>query len=176
MPCGYCRGVWPDGLTVCAMTYYVLVGLALLLALAGVVGAIVPALPGPPIGFLALLIVYFVCPGEVSTTVLLAALALTAVVTVLDYVVPIWVTKMGGGSRQAVWGSTLGMLVGLFFMPAGLLVGPLIGAFVGELMDHSHTGKAVRVALLSFVGFILTTGLKFVLCVAMAQWVVAAIW
>ena len=150
--------------------------IAVLLSLTGIVGAIVPALPGPPLSFASLLTVYFTCPGTISTELLIWMLVLTIVVSVLDYVAPIWLTKVGGGSKAAIWGSTLGLIAGLFFMPIGLIVGPLAGAFFGEMTNNSSLGKATRVALMSFVSFLLTTGAKLVLSALMTFYTLEAVY
>ena len=83
--------------------------------------------------------------------------------------------KAGGGSRAAITGSTIGLILGLFFMPSGLLVGPLLGAFVGEMLSTREVGKAIRIALLSFLSFLLSTGFQLILCIAMASYTIAAI-
>lgn len=150
--------------------------IAVLLSLTGIVGAIVPALPGPPLSFASLLTVYFICPGTISTELLIWMLVLTIIVSVLDYVAPIWLTKVGGGSKAAIWGSTLGLIAGLFFMPIGLIVGPLAGAFFGEMTNNSSVGKATRVALMSFVSFLLTTGAKLVLSALMTFYTLEAVY
>ena len=150
--------------------------IAVLLSLTGIVGAIVPALPGPPLSFASLLTVYFICPGTISTELLIWMLVLTIVVSVLDYVAPIWLTKVGGGSKAAIWGSTLGLIAGLFFMPIGLIVGPLAGAFFGEMTNNSSLGKATRVALMSFISFLLTTGAKLVISALMTFYTLEAVY
>ena len=150
--------------------------IAVLLSLTGIVGAIVPALPGPPLSFASLLTVYFICPGTISTELLIWMLVLTIIVSVLDYVAPIWLTKVGGGSKAAIWGSTLGLIAGLFFMPIGLIVGPLAGAFFGEMTNNSSLGKATRVALMSFISFLLTTGAKLVISALMRFYTLEAVY
>jgi hypothetical protein len=70
----------------------------------------------------------------------------------------------------------VGIILGLFFMPIGLVVGPLIGAFVGEILSTRQTGKAIRVALLSFLSFLLSTGFQLILCLAMSIYTMAAVW
>lgn len=159
----------------------ILILLVIVLAIAGLLGAVLPAIPGPPLSFCALLVAYFACPGAMSLTTLLIWLAVAIVVTVFDYVAPILLTKWGGGSKYATWGATLGILAGLLFMPAGLILGPLVGAFVGEMLHGSMHGgtqvsKSLRVALFSFVSFLLTTGLKLISCLVMAYYSGAAIW
>lgn len=154
----------------------ILILIAILLSLTGIVGAIVPALPGPPLSYASLVMVYYTCPGTVSGRMLLWMLVLTIVVSILDYVAPIWLTKVGGGSKAAIWGSTLGLIAGLFFMPLGLIVGPLAGAFVGEMSNNSSLSKATRVALMSFVSFLLTSGAKLVLSAIMTYYTFEAIY
>jgi uncharacterized protein YqgC (DUF456 family) len=101
---------------------------------------------------------------------------LTIIAEVLDYIAPIWMAKAGGGSRSAITGSMVGIILGLFFMPIGLVVGPLIGAFAGEMLSTRQTGKAIRVALLSFLSFLLSTGFQLILCLAMSIYTMAAVW
>jgi uncharacterized protein YqgC (DUF456 family) len=105
-------------------------------------------------------------PQDISSASLWIMGILMLVVSLLDYVAPVWLTNKGGGSPSATRGATAGMVVGLFFPPWGLLLGPFLGAFLGELMTHAPAGKALRVALLSFVGFLLTTGFKLAYGVA----------
>lgn len=147
-----------------------------MLLIVAVVGAVLPALPGPPLAWVALLLVYFAIPGGVSAAVLIWMLVLTLLVTLLDYVAPAVTTKWGGGSKAAVWGATLGVLVGLFFSPAGLILGPLVCAFIAEFIQEQNLGKSIRVALWSFLAFLLTTGLKLVACFWMAWYCILPIW
>lgn len=147
-----------------------------MLLIVAVVGAVLPALPGPPLAWVALLLVYFAIPGGVSAAVLIWMLVLTLLVTLLDYVAPAVTTKWGGGSKAAVWGATLGVLVGLFFSPAGLILGPLVCAFIAEFIQEQNLSKSIRVALWSFLAFLLTTGLKLVACFWMAWYCILPIW
>lgn len=160
------------------MTVFViiLVLLAILLALTGVVGSIVPALPGPPLSLGGLLMVWMLAPEEVTLTVVIVMTVLTILAQVIDYIAPMWLTRLGGGSRRAVMGSTLGTIGGLFFMPLGLIVGPLIGAFIGEMSETNQPGKAMNVALMSFVAFLLTTCFKLVLSLLMTYYVFVGFW
>ena len=85
-----------------------------------------------------------------------------AVVTVLDYVFPVWATKKFGGSKRGVWGATIGLVVGIFFFPPiGIIVGPFVGAFIGEYTSPENKSNALKSAIGSFIGFLLGTGLKF---------------
>lgn len=153
-----------------------LIVLAIILALIGILGAILPALPGPPLCWVSLLMVYFACPPYVSSTLLWVMLSLTILAQILDYIAPIWMAKAGGGSKAAITGSTVGLLLGLFFMPTGLILGPLVGAFVGEMMSTHNSSLALRMALLSFLSFLLSTGFKLILCLVMTFYTMAAVW
>lgn len=144
---------------------YVYLILAVLCALLGLAGAVLPVLPGPPISYAALWFMWLRNPQDIPVSLLIMGI-LMVVVSVLDYVAPIWLTNKGGGSPSATRGATAGMIVGLFFPPWGLLLGPFLGALLGELLTHAPAGKALRVALLSFVGFLLTTGFKLAYGVA----------
>jgi len=139
--------------------------LAGLLVLAGLVGSILPFLPGPPLGWLGLLTIHFTVYETYSTTFLAVTFGVMVVITLLDYLIPIWGTKKFGGSRAGVWGSTIGLVVGLFFGPVGIIAGPFVGAFLGEfLVNRSEYRVAMRSAAGAFVGFLLGTGLKLAYC------------
>ena len=140
-----------------------LIILALVCCIVGLLGSILPALPGAPISYVALLLL-LPCEGaDISTTALWGYGIFLAIVSILDYVAPVWLTNASGGSKQATRGSMIGLVAGLFvFPPWGLIFGPFVGAFIGELMANSSKGKALKVALMSFLGFILTTGVKII--------------
>lgn len=139
--------------------------LAGLLVLAGLVGSILPFLPGPPLGWLGLLTIHFTVYETYSTTFLAVTFGVMVVITLLDYLIPIWGTKKFGGSRAGVWGSTIGLVVGLFFGPIGIIAGPFVGAFLGEfIVNRSEYRVAMRSAAGAFVGFLLGTGLKLAYC------------
>lgn len=140
-----------------------LIILALVCCIVGVLGSILPALPGPPFSYMGLLLL-LPCEGcDISRSVLWVYGILLVIVSILDYVAPVWLTNASGGSKQATRGSMIGLVVGLFvFPPWGLIFGPFVGAFLGELMASSSKGKALKVAAMSFLGFILTTGMKVI--------------
>ena len=137
--------------------------LALVFGIVGLLGAVLPALPGAPLSYIGLLLL-LPCEGaDISSAALWVMGIFLAIVSILDYIAPAWLTNLSGGGKQATRGSMAGLIVGLFFFPPwGLIVGPFVGAFIGELMEGSSKGKALKVALMSFVGFLLTTGLKII--------------
>ncbi len=164
-----------------------LVILAFLFLLTGLLGAVVPVLPGPPISFVGLLLLQWSGYGNFSSTFLLVWAAITVAITIIDYVLPALMTKKFGGSRAAVIGSVVGFIVGMiFFPPMGLLVGSFLGAFAGELINiriHARLGeinntgpnstvKALKVALGSFLAFIMGTGAKLIISAVMIYYAV----
>ncbi len=147
---------------------YVLIVAAILLSLIGIVGAVVPGIAGTPFSFLAILAMSFVDGIDYSARFLLIMGLIGAVVFAVDYVVPIWGTKKFGGTKAGVRGSTIGLFLGLFItfvFPIGfiaILLGPFIGAYIGEKSAGTADHLAWKSALGSFVGFLLGTGIKIV--------------
>jgi uncharacterized protein YqgC (DUF456 family) len=155
----------------------VLVVLAFLLLAAGLVGAVIPALPGPPLSYIGLLVLQWSGYLGFSFTLLWIWAGITAVVTVMDYILPAIMTKQFGGSRAASIGSFLGLLVGIFFFPPwGMIVGPFIGAFIGELIHNRTTDgeAALKAALGAFLAFIVGTGAKLVVSSVMLYYAIKA--
>ena len=136
--------------------------LGVLFAIIGLAGAIVPALPGPPISYLTLWMMWLYDSAKVSVTTLVVAGILMLVITILDYVAPVWLTKYGKGTKAGIRGATAGLILGCFFPPLGLILGPFIGALLGELLVNTPFATALKVALMSFLSFILTTALKVI--------------
>ncbi|MBI9035032.1 MAG: DUF456 domain-containing protein [Bacteroidales bacterium] len=139
------------------------ISIGAILMVVGLIGCILPIIPGPPISFFGLLMMQLTEKyGFSSKFILIWALVATAV-TVLDYVVPVWGTKKYGGSKKGVWGSMIGLFLGLlFFPPLGIIIGPFMGAFVGELMAGKQSSDALRSGFGSFLGFLAGTLLKII--------------
>ena len=137
--------------------------IAIVFGIVGLAGSILPVLPGPPMSFGGLLLLLLCDGADISSTSIWIAAIFLVIVSILDYVAPIWFTNLCGGSKQSTRGSMIGMLIGLFvFPPWGLIFGPFVGAFIGEIVAHNATGKALGVAMMSFLGFVLTTGVKLI--------------
>ena len=139
--------------------------LGLLCALIGLAGCILPVIPGPPLSFLALIILSFAKNWEpFSATFLITMAALTVLVTLLDYVVPVFGAKRYGASKLGVWCSVIGMFTGVFFFPPwGMLIGAFVGAMAGELLAGKEGKESLRAAWGVFVGNVVSTGLKLAL-------------
>lgn len=140
--------------------------LAGLLLLIGFVGCVVPILPGPIIGYSGLLALIPTekCP---STLVLVTMGLVVAAVTVADYVVPAIGARKFNCSRWGTVGCFIGTIVGLFFVPFGILLGPFLGAVFGELITMKPVGVALKGGFGAFLGFLSGVFLKLLACVAM---------
>ena len=143
--------------------------LAVLAGVIGIVGSIVPALPGPPVSWGGLMILYFRGNGTndagdpMSLTFLLVWLGITVAVTVIDYIIPSWFTKVTGGTKAAGRGAMAGMLVGMFVPPVGIIIGALVGAFLAELIFADKNGwDSAKSAFGAFMGFLCGTGIKLI--------------
>jgi uncharacterized protein YqgC (DUF456 family) len=134
----------------------------------GVLGSLLPILPGPPISFAGILLLHFSKYAQFETRFLILFGALTAIVAVLDYVVPVWGTKKFGGSKYGTWGATIGVLIGLFFGPLGIILCPFLGAVAGELIYGKKLNDAFRAGFGSFIGFVTGTLMKLALSVILA--------
>ena len=140
---------------------YILLALSIVLMLIGLLGCVLPIIPGPPLSYIGIITVHFTRFADFSTNFLIIMAIVAIVVTILDYIVPIWGTKKFGGSKAGVWGATIGMVAGIFFFPPiGLILGPLIGAIGAEMMRGTDTKKSIIAGLGSLAGFLLGIGLK----------------
>jgi len=153
-----------------------LITISALLILIGILGSIVPILPGPPIAYGGLLLVQFTSkhPFSVELLILFGALAIAS--AIIDNVLPIYATKKFNGSKKGIWGSAMGLIIGLFFFPPfGIIIGPMIGAFTGEIVDGKSAEKAVKPAFGSFIGFLSSIFLRFALSIVMAYYFVVEV-
>lgn len=144
--------------------------------LVGLIGCIIPGLPGVPIAYAGLWIAQATERVDFSWQALLVWGIVTVVVTVLDYVVPALGTKRYGGTKWGVWGSTIGVFVGMFFGAVGVIVGPLAGAVLGEMLNGKEWREALRAGWGSFIGLLFGTILKLICCGLMTVSLIQAIW
>ena len=136
----------------------------LILMLIGIIGSILPIIPGVPISWLGLLILYF-APSLPFDSVFITVTGIVALTLyVLDYIIPAMGTKKFGGSKAGMWGTTIGLIVGIIApIPFGILIGPFAGAFIGETVFNKTQGpEAFKAAIGSFIGFLGSTFIKFI--------------
>ena len=143
---------------------------ACLLAILGIVGAVVPVLPGPLLSYCGLLCITAASFSGTGAATLWIWGGVTLAVTLADYLLPAWMAKRFGGSRAGAVGATVGAIAGIFlFPPVGILLGPFAGALLGELLhDSNDTARAVRVGIGSFLSFVVGTGLKLFVSIGLA--------
>lgn len=149
---------------------------AFLLMLVGIIGCIIPGLPGVPLAYAGLWVAQATDRIDFSWQMLLVWGIVTIVVSVLDYVVPAWGTKRFGGTKYGVWGSTIGVFVGLFLGPWGVIIGPLAGAILGEMLGGKQVKEALKAGWGSFIGLLFGTVLKLICCGLMTVAIIQAIW
>lgn len=150
--------------------------IAFILMLIGIIGCIVPGLPGTPIAYVGLWIAQATDRVDFSWQFLLIWGIVVVVISVLDYVVPALGTKHYGGTKWGVWGSTIGVFIGLFFGAVGVILGPLVGAILGELIAGKELGAALKAGWGSFIGILFGTILKLIACGLMTVALIQAIW
>ncbi len=139
---------------------YILLTLAILLIIIGIIGCLVPVLPGPPISYGGIIVLHFTEFAQFSDRLLIILAGIALIVTILDYIVPIWGTRKFGGSKYGARGATVGLIIGLFFGPPGIILGPFIGAVIGEMMFKDDLKYALKAGFGSLLGFLTGIGLK----------------
>lgn len=155
---------------------WIIIGFILLII--GIIGCLLPVLPGQIIAWSSLLILQLSSPPPFTSKFILIWALITAGVTVFDYVVPVWGTKKLGGSKRGIWGATLGLIASIFIFPIlgivigpfgviGIIIGPFIGAYIGESTGGAERRVAFKSAMGSFVGFLAGTALKLIISIYM---------
>jgi uncharacterized protein YqgC (DUF456 family) len=146
--------------------------------IAGIIGSFLPVLPGPPLSWLGLLFLYFTEAVAMNYWILGISFVLTAVITILDYVIPAKGTKRFGGSKYGVWGTKLCFFL-VIFAPIlfVFIIGPFVGAFVGERHYNSTDHRrALKAATGSLLGFLASSFMSFVFCVGLLGLFISIVW
>lgn len=138
--------------------------LSFLLLLGGIAGCVLPVLPGAPLGYAGLLLLHFTGKADFSTTQLVVWLVIVVILQIVDFITPLLGSKYSGGTDFGNRGCMAGTLLGLFFMPWGIILGPFIGAVAGEMLGGSDFPHAIRAGIGSLIGFLFGTLLKVIVC------------
>ena len=141
-----------------------LIVLSIVLLLGGIAGCVLPILPGVPLAYAGVLLMHWTDKVHFSTSQLIGWLVIVIVLQILDYISPILGSKYGGGTSHGNRGCMAGTIVGMFFMPWGIVFGPFLGAVIGEMLGGSDLPRAVRAGIGSLIGFMLGTLLKIFVC------------
>lgn len=141
----------------------VLVIIAGLLILTGLVGCILPIIPGPPLSYIGILLLHFSIYGDFSLTFLIVFAILIVGVSILDNILPVIGAKRFGSSKRGILGAVLGFIVGMFFFPPfGMIIGSFLGALAGELTMGKEFWSSIKASSGTFLGFIVGIGLKII--------------
>jgi uncharacterized protein len=130
----------------------------------GIIGSFAPVVPGPTISWVGILLLYLTETVPTNYWILGISLLVTITISILDYIIPAKGAQKYGGSKYGIWGTNIGLIIGIFApIPFGFLIGPFLGAFIGELLYNSKdTNRALKVAYGSFVGFLASSFMKFI--------------
>jgi uncharacterized protein YqgC (DUF456 family) len=144
----------------------------------GLLGSFLPVLPGPSISWIGLVLLYFTNAVAANYWILGISLLITLIISVLDYVIPAKGTKKFGGSSYGIWGTNIGLVVGIFApIPFGFIIGPFLGALIGELLyDFKDHKRAMKAATGSLIGFLASSFMKFLICVMYLGLFLAIVW
>ena len=148
-----------------------------LLALIGIIGSFLPVLPGPLTSWFGLLILHFTGAVPMNWTFLGITLGIAILIWIVDYFIPAMGTKKFGGTRYGVIGTMVGLIVGLLApIPFGIIIGPFLGAYIGEMLNEKNSGKALKAAFGSFIGFLTSSFLKFIAAVIFTGLYISIFW
>ncbi len=146
----------------------ILLLLGFIFVIIGILGSFLPVIPGPPLSWIGLLLLYLTPPVPMDWWILGLTLILALFVIVLDYIIPVMGAKKFGGSKSGMIGTTIGLLVALIFPVLGffgIIIWPFVGALAGELLNKTDKKTAFKAAFGSFLGFLTGTFLKFMVAV-----------
>jgi len=140
----------------------ILIVLGLFLVILGIIGSVLPVLPGPITGWLGLLLLFLTNAIPINYYLLGITFFVALLILILDYIIPGIGAKKFGGSKKGANGATLGLIIGLLLpIPLGFVIGAFAGAFIGELIhDPKDLKRAIKSAFGSFIGFLASTTMK----------------
>ena len=128
--------------------------------LIGLMGAVIPVIPGPFISFVAVVLLYATSDLNITTKMVWILGVFMLISTIGDYVLQILGVKKLGGGKKAIRGTIIGTVIGLFLPPFGIIIGAFIGAFIGAKSESDNFSQALKIAFGAFIGFVLGTLVK----------------
>jgi hypothetical protein len=142
--------------------------LACLIVIAGLAGTVIPALPGVLLVFAGLFVGAWIGNFETIGWITIGVLALLALVAwAVDFLAGAFGARYLGASSRAFWGATFGAIVGIFFGLPGIVLGPFIGAVLGELSVGSDLLQSGRSGLGAWLGMVVATAAKLAIAFLM---------
>lgn len=147
----------------------ILIIIGTILIIAGILGCIIPALPGVPLNYLGIILLQFTSRIDFSTQFLIVWGIIVIVVQILDYYIPIWGTKKLGGGSYGSWGAAIGVIAGMFILPPwGIIFMPLVCAVIGELLDNKEFKVALKAGFGAFIGFLAGIVMKLTVAIILS--------
>lgn len=143
--------------------------IAFILVVLGIIGSIVPAMPGPILGFIGLALLYFGKPGSISVFSLAIFGLAVAFLTFINYLAPILGAKFSGASKNGLVGAIIGCFIGIMlFPPIGIIIGAFLGAVLGEMTGGKDPAKAFKAGIGTILGSVLMIILQTVFSLILA--------
>ena len=144
----------------------ILIALGVICLIIGIVGSIIPALPGPPLSYAGIILLHLTDRVQFTTTQLVVWFVLVLLTVVADYVLPVLGVKKWNGTKCGNIGCIIGAIAGMFILPPwGIILGPFVGAVLGELLfAKKNAPEALKAGFGAFMGFILGTVFKLSVC------------
>lgn len=150
-----------------------LIIIALVMSIVGLLGVIIPVLPGTIFSYVGLMCAFFVTDSIITVNQLIILGIISAVAIILDYLLPGYFSKLFGGTKAGIMGATIGTFVGIFFGFVGIIFAPFIGAIMGEmLVSKIPFEQALKVGFGSLLSFFVGTGIKLLAALYMLYYIV----
>lgn len=152
--------------------------IGLILMIIGILGSFLPVLPGISLSWLGICMLYFTKVIPINYWILGITLAIAILFSIANYIIPAKGTQKFGGSKAGIWGTYIGLVVGLFVpIPFGFIIGPFLGALIGELaFDSKNMKQALKAATGSSLGILASSFIHFMLCIIYFGIFISIVW
>ncbi len=150
------------------MEISIIITIGIILLVIGLVSCVLPPLPGPLIAYISLLLAYYGIDkkSNLPLWLLITYAVIIVIILIMDNFIPVWSTKKFGGTKAGIRGSFIGIVIGIILSPFGgisIIICPFLGAMIGELIAGQNINIAIKSGIGSFIGFLLTSGIKIIL-------------
>lgn len=143
----------------------------------GLLGSFLPVMPGVPISWVGLLLLHLAPSIPVNYWFLGVTFVVAGIIYALNLLIPALGTKHYGGSTYGMIGATIGLVAGIIApVPFGIIIGPFVGAFIGEIINKSNSRSALKAAFGSFIGFLASSFMEFVVAFIFLLLFIYKIW
>lgn len=146
--------------------------ISLILVVLGVIGSIIPVMPGPLLGYIGLLLQFFSGTAENIPVSAVVVFGLAMIlVTVIDYLAPVLGAKYFGATKYGIWGAVAGAVLGIiFFPPLGIFIGAFFGAVAGEVAGGKKLPEALRSGAGSLMGSVSVIVIQLIYSLVLAAY------